>query len=116
VPIIGLPGQVTSAQVVMYVLGLPFLAHLSGVSGALEQKAQARLMRARAGRNIPSQQGREDYVRVRLLRSDHERLLAEPVLAKSGLLRSLLRADGLLPIPASCEGVRAGEECEVLLL
>ncbi|WP_027370576.1 gephyrin-like molybdotransferase Glp [Desulfovermiculus halophilus] len=115
VPIIGLPGQVTSAQVVMYVLGLPFLAHLSGVSGALEQKAQARL-RARAGRNIPSQQGREDYVRVRLLRSDHERLLAEPVLAKSGLLRSLLRADGLLPIPASCEGVRAGEECEVLLL
>jgi molybdopterin molybdotransferase len=115
VPILGLPGQVTSAQVVMYVLGLPFLAHLSGVDGALEQKTQVRL-RARAGRNIPSQQGREDYVRVRLLRSDHERLLAEPVLAKSGLLRSLLRADGLLPIPACCEGVRAGEECEVLLL
>jgi len=115
IPIIGLPGQVTSAQVVMYVLGLPFLAHLRGEANAFDRTRQVKTW-AKAARNISSEQGREDYVRVRLVQDDQDMLLAEPVFAKSGLLRSLLRADGLLVIPAQSEGVRAGQLCEVVLL
>ncbi|MBS3778878.1 MAG: hypothetical protein KGY41_00640, partial [Desulfovermiculus sp.] len=41
---------------------------------------------------------------------------AEPVWAKSGLLRSMLHADGLLRIPAQTEGVLEGEPGEIWLL
>lgn len=115
IPIIGLPGQVTSAQVVMYVLGLPFLAHLGGEDQAFDRSRQARVW-ARVERNIASQQGREDYIRVKLVQDAKGTLWAEPVLAKSGLLRSLLHADGLLRIPAQAEGVSAGGTHEVWLV
>jgi molybdopterin molybdotransferase len=42
--------------------------------------------------------------------------LAQPVLGKSGLLRTLLQSDGLLVIPAEMEGFRAGEEVDVWIL
>lgn len=115
IPIIGIPGQVTSAQVVMYVLGLPFLAYLGGEVNALDLIGQSKTW-AKAARNISSEQGREDYVRVKLVQDDQGVWLAEPVFAKSGLLRSLLKADGLLVIPAQSEGVRAGQICAVHLL
>ncbi|MFW5819273.1 MAG: gephyrin-like molybdotransferase Glp [Desulfovermiculus sp.] len=115
IPVIGLPGQVTSAQVVMYVLGLPFLAHLGGEDQAFDRSRQARVW-ARINRNIASQQGREDYIRVKLIQDAKGTLWAEPVLAKSGLLRSLLHADGLLRIPAQMEGVLAGGTHEVWLV
>jgi len=115
VPIIGLPGQVTSAQVVMYVLGLPFLRHLGGQVHAFQGERQARVT-ARVTRNISSPQGREDYVRVKIVHDPETGVSAEPILAKSGLLRSLLLADGLLPIPAQSEGVMAGDTQEVWLL
>lgn len=114
-PIIGLPGQVTSAQVVMYVLGLPFLAHLGGEGQAFDRSRKARVW-ARVKRNIASQQGREDYIRVKLIQDEKGILWAEPVLAKSGLLRSLLHADGLLRIPAQTEGILAEGRHEVWLL
>ncbi len=115
VPIIGLPGQVTSAQVVMYVLGLPFLSHLSGEGQAFARRGQPRIW-ATAARNIPSQQGREDYVRVKLDQEEKGGFRAEPVWAKSGLLRSMLHADGLLRIPAQTEGILKGEPGEIWLL
>ncbi len=114
VPIVGLPGQVTSAQVVMYVLGLPFLRHLGGQVHAFQDDRKARVI-ARVSRNISSPQGREDYVRVKLVQDPETGVRAEPILAKSGLLRSLLQADGLLPIPAQSEGVMAGDAQEVWL-
>ncbi|MFO7801973.1 MAG: molybdopterin molybdotransferase MoeA [Desulfovermiculus sp.] len=114
VPIVGLPGQVTSAQVVMYVLGLPFLRHLGGQVHAFQDDGKARIT-ARVSRNISSPQGREDYVRVKIVQDPETGVQAEPILAKSGLLRSLLQADGLLPIPAQSEGVMAGDAQEVWL-
>ena len=41
--------------------------------------------------------------------------MARPVFAKSGLLNSLVRADGLLRVPAGREGFETGDEVEVLL-
>jgi len=111
----GLPGQVTSAQVVMLVLGLPFLAHISGDKAAFDTRKHPRLTAVLA-RNIASKQGREDYVRVRLEHLDGQAPLAHPVLGKSGLLKTLVMADGLVRIDAEAEGLEAGTRVEVRLI
>lgn len=121
----GLPGQVTSAQVVMQVLGIPFLQHLSGGSlraqlspsprygNAFEQSFWPQ-RKAVLTRNIASRQGREDYVRV-VLEYREEGPMATPVQGLSGLLRTLIQADGLIRIPAHLEGLEAGTPVDVLL-
>jgi molybdopterin molybdotransferase len=113
--VVGLPGQVGSAQVVMTVLGQPFLRHLAGDLEAFAERLRP-LRRARLARNLESRQGREDFVRVRLEPSGGGLPLARPVLGKSGLLRTLLQSDGLLVIPADVEGFREGEEVDVWIL
>ena len=112
----GLPGQVTSAQIVMLVLGLPFLRHLSGCAGAFVQKRWPSRP-ALLTRNTASRQGREDYVRVRLEPPSEPGmpLRAVPVPGLSGLLRTLLDSDGVIRIPASLEGLEAGTPVDVLL-
>ena len=102
-PVLGLPGQVTSAQVVLDVFGLPLLAHLAGDKAAFDRAP--RTFPALLSRNVASKQGREDHVRVRLEHRPGELPLAHPVLGKSGLLKTLLMADGLIVIPADLEGL-----------
>jgi molybdopterin molybdotransferase len=111
----GLPGQVTSAQVVMHVFGLPFLRHIAGDGDAFAPRRRS-VRRATLGRNIASKQGREDYVRVRLETREDGACIATPVLGKSGLLRTMLRADGLVRIPADTEGLFEGHPVDVWLL
>lgn len=113
--VVGLPGQVGSAQVVMTVLGQPFLRHLAGDREAFAERLRP-LRRARLARNLESRQGREDFVRVRLEPAAGGLPLAQPVLGKSGLLRTLLQSDGLLVIPADVEGFREGQEVDVWIL
>ncbi len=113
-PVLGLPGQVGSAQVVMLVLGQPLIRHLSGDRDAFDENRRP-LRRARLCRNIASKQGREDYVRVRLEQTP-EGPLAHPVMGKSGLLRTLLQGNGLLTVAAEYEGLLAGQEVDVWLV
>ncbi|MYL84666.1 molybdopterin molybdenumtransferase MoeA [Desulfovibrio aerotolerans] len=100
---IGLPGQVTSAQIVLLIFALPLLAHLAGDPAAFENTP--RTFPAQLSRNVASKQGREDHVRVRLEERPGQLPLAHPVLGKSGLLKTLLMADGLITIPADLEGL-----------
>ena len=110
-PVLGLPGQVTSAQVVMLVFGQPLLRHLGGDGDAFDTGRRI-LRRAVLGANLSSKPGREDYVRVSLREIDG-RLTAMPRLGKSGLLRTMLDADGLLRLDASLEGMVAGRDVDV---
>lgn len=111
----GLPGQVTSAQVVMMVLGTPFLRCLAGHRNAFDQRLWP-TRRAVLSRNMASRQGREDYVRVRLdFSEDADLPLAVPVTGLSGLLRTLIDAHGLMRIPERLEGMEEGTEVEILL-
>jgi molybdopterin molybdotransferase len=113
--VVGLPGQVGSAQVVMTVLGQPFIRHLGGDRRAFDELLRP-VRRARLSRNLESRQGREDFVRVRLVASGDGLPVAQPVVGKSGLLRTLLQSQGLLAIPAAAEGCREGEEVDVWIL
>lgn len=114
-PVIGLPGQITSVQIIMLTLIMPFIRHLSGEDNAFSEKLRSGKI-AELSRNTPSKQGREDFIRVGLEYRDNEIPLAHPKLGKSGLLKTMLEADGIMIIPANIEGRYAGEEVEIWIL
>jgi molybdopterin molybdotransferase len=66
-------------------------------------------------RNIGSAQGRVEYIRVRLKIED-DSLWAEPILGKSGLIRTMIEADGLVAVDMNTEGLEKGEEVRVIPL
>jgi molybdopterin molybdotransferase len=111
-PLFGLPGHPVSAMVIMEVLVKPLLARLLGQTDQFQ--SWGRLVTATLSRNLASTPGREDFIRVRL-RSEDEVLWAEPVLGKSGLISTMVKADGLIRIPLNTEGLEKGEWVEVLL-
>jgi molybdopterin molybdotransferase len=114
-PVIGLPGQVTSALVVMHVLILPLLRHLQGDQNAFDTALRP-VLQAELARNVASKPGREDYVRIRLEPRAGAVPLAHPVLGKSGLLRTMLQAHGLAVIPAESEGLDQGRMIDVWIV
>jgi molybdopterin molybdotransferase len=53
-----------------------------------------------------------DFIRVRL-RREGTRVWADPVLGKSGLISTMLNADGLVQIDINTEGLNKGAEVKV---
>jgi len=107
-PVFGLPGNPVSALVVADLFITPTLWHMQ----VLAQTTIHRSVRARLARNIASTPGREDYVQVKLVERGGE-LWAEPVLGKSNLIFTLVKADGLMVVPLDANGVQEGEMVEV---
>jgi molybdopterin molybdotransferase len=114
-PVLGLPGQITSAQVVMLVFGQPLLRHLAGQSRAFDPALRPR-RKAELARNLASKPGREDHVRVFLEERPGGLPLAHPRTGKSGLVRTMVEAHGLVTVDARREGLAAGTEVDVWLI
>lgn len=112
-PVFGLPGHPASAMVVFELLVAP-LVRSGGYPGGEEEALREFPLRAIITRNLRSAAGREDFIRVKLSGRDG-RLYADPVLGKSGLISTMVKADGLARIPSGKEGVEAGETVEVKL-
>ena len=110
-PVWGLPGQVVSAMVVVKIVVIPFLNRLRGVEG---QKPLIRVP-ARLTRNLASAQGRRDFVRVALDQGE-KGLEARPILGKSGLIRTMVHADGLLEIGEHVEGLEKDRTVDIILI
>jgi molybdopterin molybdotransferase len=110
----GLPGHAASALVCAEVFIRPLLGVLLGRKDrdGLNVSVQAILSRP-----IASAQGRRDYIRVRLKRplKPGEPIIATPVMGKSGLITTLVMADGLIICPENLEGLNAGESVDVYL-
>jgi molybdopterin molybdotransferase len=104
-PMWGIPGHVTSAMVVFRVLVAPFITHLGGLG---EGSQRSFGIPARLARNLSSAQGRVDFVRVHL-EERTDALYAEPLLGKSGLINTMVKADGLVRIAADAEGLDKGD-------
>ena len=111
-PLWGLPGQVVSAMVVFKIVVLPFLNRLRGCNNVVENKLR---LKAKLSRNIASTQGRQDFVRIRLTKKEDE-FIAEPVLGKSGLIKTMVLADGLLEIGENVEGVEKDTVVDIIPL
>ncbi|SEJ30408.1 molybdopterin molybdochelatase [Propionispira arboris] len=107
VPIFGLPGHPVAACTVCKALVLPALARMSGENVSHEITIKAKLMR-----NIASSVSRDDFIQVKLVYQEGE-YQAIPILGKSGLIRLLAEADGMIQIPAGKTGCSEGEIVEV---
>ena len=110
--VFGLPGHVASAMVVAEIFLAPFLARLSGKK-AISEKTLFNVD-AELSRNIESASGRDDYIRVRLVRKD-DRIMAEPIFGKSGLISTLVEAHGLIMIDRNTEGLYKGQHVSVIV-
>jgi putative molybdopterin biosynthesis protein len=109
-PVLGAPGYPVSAALSFELFAAPLIARLEGTRESARPSVRARL----AGK-IASPVDLEEWVRVRLGRVGG-RLVATALPRGAGVLTSLVRADGLLLIPAGAEGHDAKAEVEVRLL
>lgn len=109
-PVFGLPGYPVAVLISFDLFVAPLLkygAYIHASSGLPP-------VRAFISRSLDSIPGWEDYTRVKL-RRDGERLWADPLVGKSGLLRSLTKADGMIRVPLASEGIGRGTEVDVYL-
>ncbi len=108
-PVLGIPGFPVSAVIAARLFLRPLLYWLQGVHPPALPRT-----RAVATRRIVSSPGAEEYVRVKLGQVG-EKLVAVPLPRGAGMTMSLVRADGLLVVPALSEGYNAGDEVTVEL-
>lgn len=112
IPVFGLPGHPAAVTICFDLFIKPVLRMLAGVR---EKKFLNKgIMKARLARNISSTHGREEHIRVSLEERDGE-VWAIPVLGKSGLIRTLVMADGTVMVPQQSRGIQEGEVVEVSL-
>ena len=108
----GMPGPVVSAMIVFFIVIKPFVEHIKGLAAGENYSWR---VPALLGRNLSSSQGRTEFVRVRLLEKD-DVLWAEPLLGKSTLINTMVKADGLIEMGLNIEGLEKGSEVSVILL
>jgi molybdopterin molybdotransferase len=111
VPLLGLPGNPVSAMITTELFGRPALLKMSGFTDLSRT-----VIRARLTDRIAHKDGRRHYVRVQLAArgGGYEATLTGD--QGSGILSSLVLADGLAIIPEEYDHLPAGSEVDVILL
>jgi putative molybdopterin biosynthesis protein len=109
-PIFGIPGYPVSAYITFGLFARPLIARWQGV-----RTGEGERIRAILSRQVASSLGQEEFLRVKV-GAVGDRTIATPVSRGAGVIMSLVRADGIVRIPALSEGVGAGSEVEVELL
>jgi putative molybdopterin biosynthesis protein len=109
-PVIGIPGYPVSAALTFNLFVKPILYALQGRTLSKSDAVIARL-----SRQVASGLGLEEFIRVKL-GSVSGNLIATPVTRGAGALMSLVRADGIIRVPAESEGIAAGHTVTVELL
>lgn len=110
-PVFGLPGHPVAVYICFELFVKPVIEHMIG----LTDKKFKKTLKAKISRNIHSQAGRDDFIRVYLEERNGE-CWAAPLLSKSGLIMSLVKAHGILHIPSDLLGVLEGEEVDVEII
>jgi putative molybdopterin biosynthesis protein len=109
-PLLGIPGYPVSAYITFNLFAKDLLYKWQGL-----EAPDPEFMKARLSRQVASSLGQEEFLRVKLGRVG-ENLVATPVSRGAGVLMSLVRADGVVRIPAMSEGFGAGTEVDVEML
>ncbi len=108
-PIVGVPGYPVSATLTGEIFVEPLLARWLG-----RPAWEPPMVKAAITRKITSPPGDDDYLRVVVGRVG-ERLLAAPLARGSGVISSLIKADGIAILPRGSQGVAAGDTVNVRL-
>lgn len=109
VPIIGVPGYPVSAALTAEIFVEPLISCWLGRSAREPDSVQAALTR-----KVTSPAGDDDYIRM-AVGYVGDRLLAAPLARGSGVITSLVRADGITILPRGSQGLPAGAPVEVRL-
>jgi putative molybdopterin biosynthesis protein len=110
-PVIGNPGYPVSAVLSFEAFAAPLIAGLAG-----RRLAPRPTLPVHPSQNLPSKPGLTEFIRVTLGRVG-DRVMATPLPRGAGTITSLVRADGLLKIPALSEGLEEDRQvsCELLV-
>ena len=109
IPVIGVPGYPVSAALTGEIFVEPLLARWLG-----RPPLRRQTLRATLTRKVHSSLGDDEFLRVSVGRVG-ERIIAAPLPRGAGVITSLVRADGIVRIPAGVQGHAAGEEVTVHL-
>jgi putative molybdopterin biosynthesis protein len=109
IPIIGVPGYPVSAALTGEIFVEPLLAHWLG-----KAPSEPDVVEATITRKVTSPPGDDDYIRVACGRVG-DRLLAAPLARGSGVITSLVRADGIVILSRGTQGLPAGDPVRVRL-
>ena len=109
--VFGLPGNPVSAFVTFAQFVRPALLKMMGAARCFLPTIQARL-----GETLTKKAGRLHFVRVRLSRDGDAWLAQSTGNQSSGVMRSLIEADGLLIFPVEATELRAGDSAQVQIL
>ena len=109
VPVIGVPGYPVSAALTGEIFVRPLLDRWLGRPADEPDEVEAMMTR-----KVHSSMGDEEYLRVTVGQVG-TRMIAAPLPRGAGVLTSLVRADGLVRIPAGSQGLEAGQPVRVQL-
>jgi molybdopterin molybdotransferase len=111
IPLLGLPGNPVAAMISTELFARPALLKMQGLADSSSPTVRARLTEP-----IARKDGRRHYLRVRLCQTDagYEATLTGD--QGSGILNSLVQADGLAVIPEEVDQLGTGDNVEVILL
>ncbi|MFX0051993.1 MAG: molybdopterin molybdotransferase MoeA [Candidatus Hermodarchaeota archaeon] len=111
--IFGLPGFPAAALISFQFLVKPVLYSLMG----MDSKNKPLIIDAKVSRNVGSKLGRLDFLRVRLEKDSSGNRVAIPIqIGGSGLLKTLVQGNGIIPIPESSEGLKKDDIVDVVVL
>ena len=109
IPIIGVPGYPVSAALTGEIFVEPLIAKWLG-----RRPSEPIEMDATLTRKITSPPGDDDYIRM-AVGIVGEKTLTAPLARGSGVITSLVRADGILVVPSGSQGLSAGERVNIRL-
>ncbi len=109
VPIIGVPGYPASAALTGEIFVQPLIRRWLGLPESDQRQIEAVLTR-----KVHSSLGDDEYLRVSVGMVG-DRTVAAPLSRGAGVITSLVRADGIVEIPAGIQGYAAGTHVQVRL-
>lgn len=110
VPVFGLPGHPRAVKVCFEAFVRPVIDRLSGCVS----ENPCPTVTATLSKSVHSAPGRRDVISVSLYESDGV-LMAEPLLGKSGLISTLVKAQGSFTVLPDTIGIQKGEKVNVRL-
>jgi molybdopterin molybdotransferase len=111
VPVVGLPGNPGAAMVSFEQFIRPAILKMMGHTNLYR-----RIVRARLGEDISKKSGIRHFIRARIRRDEDGFTIITTFDQGSGILKSMVRANGLIILPEEITKVRAGETVAVQLL
>lgn len=106
-PVVGLPGNPVSFTISAKFVLIPILRKLENEKDFLFKPSGM----VKLTRNVYSRQGREQFIRVKLL-VRHGQVWAEPLESETAQVSNLVKAEGVIRVPPDVEGLYEGELAE----